>query len=377
MKSLTIVGAGPAGCHLAICLLRKGIVKPQDLTLLDPHPPLWLWEKRCRNSGMTHLRSACVHHLGLSSSALISYQKRYYPKSSLLVGKVQCPELGLFQSHCRFLIEEFQLQSLWQRGHLQKLTRRKGHYRLQTEQGDLVSERVVLALGSPWIPHTPVWLESCHDRVSHLLDPQASLEHLREGLSVAVLGGGMTAAQAALHLSKRQKVSLLTRSEFKMQEFDVEPGWMGPVPASFTSLPPSRRRELNQVKRRNGTLNSRTLARLRRAIHKGEIDHHVLQNPEVTPKGELLDHWGRLHVDHIYLGTGFGGERCQDPLCLQIAQDLGAPVAPWGAPLAGEDLQWLPGLFVLGSLAELVVGPASRNILGARLAAERVVAACA
>jgi hypothetical protein len=36
-------------------------------------------------------------------------------------------------------------------------------------------------------------------------------------------------------------------------------------------------------------------------------------------------------------------------------------------------LEWAPGLYVTGQLAELELGPTARNIGGARLAAERLV----
>ncbi|MDM5220760.1 hypothetical protein QUF86_08335 [Peribacillus sp. NJ11] len=38
-----------------------------------------------------------------------------------------------------------------------------------------------------------------------------------------------------------------------------------------------------------------------------------------------------------------------------------------------KSLQWGPGLYVTGALAELEMGPISRNISGARQAAERIV----
>jgi hypothetical protein len=43
-----------------------------------------------------------------------------------------------------------------------------------------------------------------------------------------------------------------------------------------------------------------------------------------------------------------------------------------GFPVVDDLLQWRPGLHVTGPLAELEVGPASRNIVGARLAGERL-----
>ena len=52
---------------------------------------------------------------------------------------------------------------------------------------------------------------------------------------------------------------------------------------------------------------------------------------------------------------------------------LQLPLAPDGYPVVDEHLRWTPGLFVMGPLAELVVGPAARNLGGARMAAQRIV----
>ncbi|MEM1448799.1 MAG: hypothetical protein AAF726_06210 [Planctomycetota bacterium] len=52
---------------------------------------------------------------------------------------------------------------------------------------------------------------------------------------------------------------------------------------------------------------------------------------------------------------------------------LDLPLAPDGFPVVDAHLRWCPGLFVMGPLADLVVGPASRNLSGARMAAQRIV----
>jgi hypothetical protein len=86
-----------------------------------------------------------------------------------------------------------------------------------------------------------------------------------------------------------------------------------------------------------------------------------------------LDSGVVLESDFVSLATGFmhcppGGEFVR-----RTIEDLELPCAPCGFPKIDEYLRWADGLFVTGPLAELVVGPASRNIIGARFAAERIL----
>jgi len=49
------------------------------------------------------------------------------------------------------------------------------------------------------------------------------------------------------------------------------------------------------------------------------------------------------------------------------------PCASCGYPIVDTALRWHPHVHVSGPLAELELGPASRNIAGARMAADRLV----
>ena len=51
------------------------------------------------------------------------------------------------------------------------------------------------------------------------------------------------------------------------------------------------------------------------------------------------------------------------------------PCARCGYPIVDSALRWHPRIHVSGPLAELELGPASRNIAGARLAGGRLVKA--
>ena len=53
---------------------------------------------------------------------------------------------------------------------------------------------------------------------------------------------------------------------------------------------------------------------------------------------------------------------------------LGLECAGCGYPVVDSSLRWGPGLNATGILAELEIGPVARNILGARLAGERLAA---
>ena len=74
------------------------------------------------------------------------------------------------------------------------------------------------------------------------------------------------------------------------------------------------------------------------------------------------------------LATGFDARRPGGAWLDAAIAAEGLPIAPCGYPLVSGDLAWAPGLHVTGLLAELEVGPAARNIVGARMAATRLAA---
>ena len=59
----------------------------------------------------------------------------------------------------------------------------------------------------------------------------------------------------------------------------------------------------------------------------------------------------------------------------QLVESASLPCASCGYPVVDKALRWHPRVYVSGPLAELELGPSSRNISGARRAAERLVAA--
>ena len=76
----------------------------------------------------------------------------------------------------------------------------------------------------------------------------------------------------------------------------------------------------------------------------------------------------------MILATGFEAQRPGGVLVDDLIEEQGLPCAACGYPQVDGSLRWHPRVFVAGPLAELELGPAARNIAGARRAGERLVA---
>ena len=146
-----VVGAGPVGCQAALCLRRQVGVKSESLSLLDPCRPLEVWSRRTESCGMRYLRSPSVHHLGPGSSDLVRFQKQRYRTGKPWRGKSNSPKLDLFNAHSGHLVEESGLQKAWIPAKVERLVRNGSGFSLETNQGDFLAGRVVLALGPCWL----------------------------------------------------------------------------------------------------------------------------------------------------------------------------------------------------------------------------------
>ena len=124
--------------------------------------------------------------------------------------------------------------------------------------------------------------------------------------------------------------------------------------------------------------------------HKNENDgDHRLGSPSVLANihlstGEILS-----NVNQIILATGFGTKPPQSNMIHTLAQKYNLPLSDCGYPIVNSHLQWKPStsasssqqsassttnIYVTGALADLELGPSARNIAGARMASERILA---
>lgn len=81
--------------------------------------------------------------------------------------------------------------------------------------------------------------------------------------------------------------------------------------------------------------------------------------------------------DTVIAATGFENEVPAAALIASCSRNLGLPVDADGFPVIRADLSWGDALFVTGGLAEMILGPPARNIIGAHLAARIISPALA
>jgi len=383
-----IVGGGVHGTHLSHVLVNRAGVAPDRVRVLDPqeHPLETFWRVTSA-TGMRYLRSPGVHHVDLQPYALRRFAKKGAGKRlARFVYPYDRPGLDFFRAHTEHVVREHGLGSLRERGRATAIARLGDGYRVETDQGALDSRRVVLALGLGEQLCVPAWARPFDGdaRVEHIFSASFSREAATAARSVAIVGGGISAAQLACALAAAgTEVTVVARHAPRIHRFDSDPEWLGPKAMSGFSRArdPRERRRLIASARHRGSMPPEIASDLRRELRCGRAKWLEAEPvfADATPAGVRLrldcaPH--ALEVDRVVLATGFEVHRPGGGLLGEETIDrLGLPCAECGYPLVSPRLEWASGLFVSGPLAELELGPTARNIAGARAAGERLLAA--
>ena len=163
--------------------------------------------------------------------------------------------------------------------------------------------------------------------------------------------------------------------------FDSDPGWLGPrlMQGFRRELDFDRRRELITDARHRGSVPPKVRLALRRAIAADQLRWHEDEVEALDIESEnlilRLKSECSLKVDRILLATGFCSKRPGGALIDGLIESASLPCAGCGYPVVDKGLRWHSKVYVSGPLAELELGPVSRNIAGARRAAARLVEA--
>ncbi|MBK9122856.1 MAG: FAD-dependent oxidoreductase [Chloroflexi bacterium] len=380
--SWLVVGAGIHGMHAALQLVARGRVPHAEIRILDPHEtPLHVWTSTTRAVGMSYLRSPSVHNLHWDQGSLNLYARvQRRDNATEYIAPYSRPSLSLFNAHASHVIAKHRLDFLLECGTVHNLRKVGTTWIAETERGTLQSRNVVLALGRSNQPDWPGWARPFRGtgRIVHAFEryhpPPAA------GETTVIVGGGLTAVQIAAFFARdgSGRVVLIHRRPFRVHDFDADVGWMNPIHLRGFAHVPSwieRRRIISEARHR-GSITADVAERLRTFQADGLID--VIQSEvqglqDVDSMLALHTDAGPVLADRIILATGFERRRPGGPLIDSLVYDHGLPVAEDGYPIPSLALRWAPGLYVMGALAELQVGPAANNIVGARLAAQRIL----
>lgn len=384
--SWLIIGGGIHGVHLAARLIGEQCVEAKQVRILDPGENLLTrWRTCTATTGMTHLRSPSVHHLDLNPWSLERFagkrKKRKKRKPGLFAPPYDRPSLSLFNAHCDRVVAEHGLSSLHVRGRASACRVAGDGVLTETTEGKtLRAENVLLAMGASEQPEWPSWAPVDDPRVSHVFARGFSFSARDDRQRFAVVGGGISAAQVALRLcGEGHHVHLVSRHALREHQFDSDPGWLGPkfMTRFEREACLDRRRAMIVEARHRGSLPPEIRRALRRAIQAGDVSWHEAEVDAVRDGSEgprlLLSNGDEVCARRILLATGFSSRRPGGALVDELMESAALPCASCGYPIVDSALRWHPRIYVTGPLAELALGPASRNIAGARRAGDRLV----
>ncbi|NDJ53493.1 MAG: lysine N(6)-hydroxylase/L-ornithine N(5)-oxygenase family protein, partial [Chloroflexi bacterium] len=198
---------------------------------------------------------------------------------------------------------------------------------------------------------------------------------------VVIVGGGISAGQIALALAERApgRVTLLTRRAIQEAHFETSACWTGQrCRAAFArTLDYRKRRWMIDEATQSGSMPPAVRRAIQVAVSEGRLEHPIDQVEATRPNADgslslTLASGAVLEAERVILATGFSKARPGSPWLDETIHNLGLRVATDGFPILNYRLEWCPGLAVSGPLAELELGPAAPNIVGAHLAAERL-----
>lgn len=383
---LAVVGAGPQSLTLLAYLARYRADLLERTVVLDPDPWLARWDRQFADHGIVRLRSGCVHHPHPSPYELLRFAAKQ-GRTSEFSGPIGRPATGLFRHFCADLIEELGLERLRRAVRAVALEPSAAGATLTTSSGETITARRVVLATNPVRPLVPAWLGQAwanHPGAPGLLlarDWHAGSEPAARS-GVVVVGGGLTAAQVAqAHAEQGVPVTWVTRSPLRERDLDIEARWLGPLLRRFmATADPRARVAMARKARGGGSIPAHEGAQLRALVESGRIRHLQAPVEQVRHARDgwsvLLRHHGRIRTieaSRVICATGSHAHVRFEPLLRRCRAER--PAAKIGGlPALEPDLRW-PGtaVHVMGPLAMVGVGPACRTVIGARIAAERIL----
>ncbi|MBU8905344.1 NAD(P)-binding domain-containing protein [Desertibacillus haloalkaliphilus] len=384
MYDWIIIGGGIHGCTVATFLIKSGKADVDKLLIIDPNDePLFHWKRNTSLIGMEYLRSPSVHHIDINPFSLEKYGKPIKEKG--FYGYYMRPSLQLFNEHCERVLKEVGVDQAWCKGMVTDVTKHQEGWRVETSKSQsFFGKNIVIAFNTSE-QNIPEWAERIKkkvpDQVHHIFNERLA-DLKQQAPPITVVGGGITAAHVSITLSALfpGKVTLIKRHEFRVHAFDSHPGWLGPKHLqSFKMIKDyDERRKMIQQARNKGSIPKEQHRKLRKLEREGkltiitdEISSATANRNEIELN--LKNNNKSMSTNTILLATGFQAVPQGQQWLQKLITEQNLQCAKCGFPIVSESLEWCRHLYVSGPLAELEVGPVSRNISGARIAARKIV----
>lgn len=381
MKKWIIIGGGIQGCTLASYLRKKMNIDANDLVIIDPKDqPLKNWFQFTNRIGMTYLRSPSIHHIDPSPFSLEKFARTSFENGDKkFYAPYDRPDLELFNQHCQEVLSQINIKTSWVQGRVTELTKSSGGWLVTLQDGySIQGKNVAIAIGLSDQLRWPSWAKEgkrLGANIAHVFDEK---EELKEASSVVIIGGGISAAHATLKWSKSLpgQVTMITRQPLTVHQFDADPGWLGPKHMNkFCKVSCyDERRKLIKEARFPGSLPSELRVEIERQRKLGKVTLLIDEVIEVAQNELTLKTGKTLYHEGILLATGFEQKPPGMDWLKKLIEENSLPCASCGYPIPKSSLEWGKGLYLLGALAELQLGPVARNISGARRGAERILA---
>ena len=426
--SVVIVGGGPHALAALACL-HDGVEADESaenktpVCVIDPGSHfMQSWNSRFDALEIKSLRSPTLAHpAAFDPTALLDYATRENRTSELMDAPVAAghgkkawlastdlsdrgaqlkalPSNALFRDFCASL--EKTLPHRWLSGKATSVCKDAStgkfrvHYRATAgeQERTVVARAVILATGpvGKWAIPTP-FEPHLHDASRLILHTEDLLAHGTGTLSeeitrrcpgesarVLVIGGGISAAQAALAAFRAgHQVVLRSRRPLATRAFDIGAEWLDVRSADrlrfeFLCLPMKQRGKAVRDAAAGGSVPANYMEELH-SLSKasgGALQIEVDEDIEcsevcVGADGQSLVVNGET-FGMVILATGVVTAPSSSPLYTSVAEGFNAPLVD-GFPRVDPKLRWMAGqnLFVLGANAMLELGPGGGNLMGA------------
>jgi hypothetical protein len=380
------------------------------------------WNKRYEALEISHLRSpAFAHPRAYEPWALVNFAQSHGRTHELLDVPLETrrlatadsglghqepmlfgvPSSALFKDFCASL--EANLPHQWVSGRAEQVHKdeRTGKFRVRYTNGTdhcwVVADAVVLATGPTGRrnvpqPFSPFVDSGCVTHTEEFLSNGKTVASMASQLAgdagsarLLVIGGGLTAAQAALAaVAAGSQVVLRSRRPLMTRAYDINKDWLDQryatrLRSEFLTAPVEERLKMAKGEVRGGSVPESYMNELRRLASTS--DRLELQVSEGIDHSVVLVQDGKVHVDgdvfdHVILATGSSTAPGLTPLFKQVESEFGLPMLD-RFPLLDDALSWMDGedLYVVGANAVLELGPGALNLMGAMRGAKIVAEA--